>query len=129
MTLRGVKVRYTGSEGAFDLFRAEEISIRYGLGTLVKRSGTIRGLSLTNPVLRLKTDSTGAFIVPSFGAGKGNCRRSTVALFTIENGHVIVQGAQRIGRARRLNLVGSIRSRATELRVAIAQGSANGRRP
>jgi len=126
LTLQGVKVRYTGSEGAFDLFRAEEISVRYGLGILMKRSGTIRGFSLTNPVLRLKTDSTGALIVPSFGAGKGEWPSLDIALFTIENAHVIVQGAQRGDALDELNLVGSIRSRATELRVAIAQGSANG---
>lgn len=126
VTLRGVKVRYTGSEGAFDLFRAEEISVRYGLGTLMKRSGTIQGFSLTNPVLRLKTDSTGALIVPSFGAGKGEWPSLDIALFTIENAHVIVQGTKKGEALDDLNLVGSIRSRATELRVAIAQGSANG---
>lgn len=126
LTLRGVKVRYTGSEGAFDLFRADEISVRYGVGTLVKRAREIRGFSLTNPVLRLKTDSKGALIVPSFGAGKGEWPSLDIDLFTIENAHVIVQGASKGDALDDLNLAGSIRSRATELRVAIAQGSAEG---
>jgi hypothetical protein len=126
LTLRGVKVRYTGSEGAFDLFRADEISVKYGVGTLVKRSRTIQGFTLTNPVLRLKTDSTGALIVPSFGAGKGDWPSLDIGLFTIENAHLIVQGAAKGEALDDLNLAGSIRSRANEFRVGIAQGSAEG---
>ncbi len=126
LTLRGVKVRYTGPEGAFDLFRADEISVRYGVGTLMKRSRTIEGFSLAKPVLRLKTDSSGALIVPSFGAGKGEWPSLDIALFTIEDAHLIVQGATKGDALDDLNLVGSIRSGPTELRVAIAQGSAEG---
>jgi hypothetical protein len=126
LMLRGVKVRYTGSEGAFDLFRADEISVRYGMGTLVKRARTIEGFSLTNPVLRLKTDRKGRLIVPSFGSGKGDWPSLDIALFTIENAHLIVQGATKGDALDDLNLAGSIRSRAGELRVAVAQGSAEG---
>ncbi len=124
VTLEGVKVRYTGPEGAFDLFRAGGISIRYGWGALMKRSWKIDGFSVTDPVLRLKADSTGAFILPSLGAGKGESPSFDVKLFTIENAHLIVQGREKADALDDLNLAGSIRSRAAELRVAIAQGSA-----
>jgi hypothetical protein len=126
VTLQGVKVRYAGPEGSYDLFRSEEISIRYGWGSLMRRSGTIDGISLTDPVLRLRTDSTGTFIVPSFGGGKGEPPEFDVKLFTIENAHLMVQGTEKSDALDDLNLVGSIRSRAAELRVAIAQGSAVG---
>jgi hypothetical protein len=126
MTLRGVKMRYVASEGSFDLFRAEEVSIRYGWGALVKRSRNIDGFSLIDPVLRLKTDSTGTIILPSFGAGRAESPRLDIRMFTIENAHVIVQGREKSDALDDLNLVGSIRSRATELRVTIAQGSAVG---
>ncbi|MCX5752536.1 MAG: hypothetical protein NTW97_02685, partial [Candidatus Krumholzibacteria bacterium] len=124
VTLRGVKMRYTGSGESFDLFRAGEISIRYDWGALMRRSWRIDGFSLTDPVLRLRTDSTGTFMVPSFGAGKGEPPSLDITMFTIENGHVIVQGAEKSDALDDLNLVGSIRSRADELRIAISQGSA-----
>jgi len=124
MTLQGVKVRYAGPEGSFDLFRAGEVSIRYSWGALTRRSRKIDGLSLIDPVLRLRTDSTGTLIVPSFGAGKGELPSFDVKLFTVENARLIVQGTEKVDVLDDLNLVGSIRSRATELHVTVAQGSA-----
>ena len=126
MMLHGVKVRYDGPEGAFDLFRAGEISIRYGWGSFKGGARMIDGFSLTDPVLRLRTDSTGTLIMPSFGAGKGDLPEFDVRLFTIENAHLIVQGVEKAEALDDLNLAGSIRSRAAEIRVAIAQGSAAG---
>jgi hypothetical protein len=124
VTLQGVRVRYAGRGPSFDLFRAEEISIRYGWRSLARRSGTIDGISMIEPVLSFRTDSTGAFILPSFGEGTGELPSLDVDRFTIENARLFVQGKQKSEEIDEMNLVGSVRVRATEITVAFAQGSA-----
>jgi hypothetical protein len=124
VTLQGVRVRYVGHGPSFDLFRAEEISLRYGWRSLARRSGTVDAISLVEPVLSFRTDSTGAFILPSFGAGTGELPSLDVDRFTIENARLLVQGKQKSDEIDELNLVGSVRVRATEIGIAFAQGSA-----
>ena len=124
VTLKGLKIHYKGPDAPFDLFRAEELSIRYDLFALLRRSPRIEDISMTKPVLRLKTDSTGALILPSFGGGSRALPSFTIRRFSIEEGHVIAQAAERSDALSNVNLVGSVRSGGVELDLAIAQGSA-----
>ena len=124
VTLKGMKIHYTGPAGSFDLFRAEEVSIRYDLITLLKRKPQIRDISMTKPVLRLKADSAGAFILPSFGAENRELPLFEIVRFSIEDGHMIVQGTEKSDALSAINLVGSIRSGGSALDLTVAQGSA-----
>lgn len=124
VTLKGMKIHYKGPAVSFDLFRAEEVSIRYDLITILKRKPRIRDISMTKPVLRLKADSTGAFILPSFGAENRELPLFEIVRFSIEDGHMIVQGTEKSDALSAINLVGSIRSGGSALDLTVAQGSA-----
>jgi hypothetical protein len=124
VTLEGVKVHYQGTDLSFDLFRADEISIRYNLLTLMKRKPHVGDISMSKPVLRIKADSLGNFILPSFGSGGRELPQFEVVRFSIEDGHLIVQGTEKADVLSTVNVVGSIRSTGSELDLAIAQGSA-----
>jgi hypothetical protein len=124
VTLKGIKMHYSGPDASFDLFRAEELSIRYDLLMLMKKRPRIRDISMTKPVLRLKADSTGVFILPSFGADNGELPLFEIVRFSIEEGHVIIQGIEKSDVLSTINVVGSIMSGGSTLHLTIAQGSA-----
>jgi hypothetical protein len=124
VTLKGLKIHCKDPKASFDLFRAEELSVRYEALSLLKRSPRIEDMSMTKPVLRLKADSTGTFILPSFGGGGDVLPSFVVERFSIEDGHVIVQTAEESDALSDVNLVGSVRSGGTELHLVIGQGSA-----
>jgi hypothetical protein len=123
ITLKGMKIRYRGPGAPFDLFRADELSVRYELPRLFGRPARVEDIAVTKPVLRLKADSTGSFILPSFGGGGGALPAIAVATFSIEGGHVIGQGRGASETLDAVDLVGSLRTGGDTIALAIVKGS------
>lgn len=124
VTVKGVRIRYRGPDGSFDILRADEISCRYDLLSLLGRDPVIEDLSVTKPVVRLKADSAGVFILPSFGKGKGGFPAFVIERCSIEDGHVFVEGLEKADAVSGINLVGSLRSGGKDLEMRISQGVA-----
>ena len=123
VTFKGIKVHYRGRGEHFDLFRADEVSLRYDLLSLMRRSRRFETVSVVRPVLRLEADSTGTFVLPAVGGGRGSLPFIEIGRFSVVEGHVTIQGPGYSEAFSRVNLGGSAKSGGTELHVAIELGS------
>jgi hypothetical protein len=124
VAFRGVRIRYRGRGEPFDLFRADEVAIKYNVFALMKRSRGIEAISVTKPVLRLKADSTGVFMLPSLGGGAGSFPSLEIERFSIEDAHVIVQRGEKSETINKFNLEGAVRSGGATLDLTMTRGSA-----
>ncbi|HEY5132707.1 MAG TPA: translocation/assembly module TamB domain-containing protein [Candidatus Krumholzibacteriaceae bacterium] len=129
VTFKGIKVHYRGRGEPFDIFRADEVSVTYDLVGLIGQPRRFKTVSLIKPILRLETDSTGAFVLPGAGGKKGSLPALEIGRFSLVDGQVIVRGRDYSEAFSRVNLAGSARSGGTEVHIAIEMGSTeNGER-
>jgi hypothetical protein len=124
VTLKGVKVRYEGPGTPFDLFRAEELSLRYNLVTLIRRESRIADIVMIKPVLRLKADSTGSFMLPVSGGPSKGLPVFDIDRFSIEDGRAIIESAEGSNAVDDVNVIGSIRSSRSSLALTVVRASA-----
>jgi hypothetical protein len=123
VTFKGVKVHCRGRGEPFDLFRADEVSVRFNLAALMRSSRRFETVSIIKPVLRLKADSTGSFVLAASGGGNGSLPALEIGRFSVVEGSVIVQGPDYSEAFSRVNLAGSAKSGGTDVHVAIELGS------
>jgi len=124
ITIRGLKLRYRGADGAFDVLRVDEVQCRYDAASVARKQPLIEELVIVKPVVRLKADSTGAFILPSLGGGPGAFPEIRLDRLLLRDGQAVVQGLARSESVSDVQLRGSVRSTGAKIAVRIDGGSA-----
>ncbi len=123
VTLRNLRITYRGgAASAFELFRADEVTCRFSIGSALGAGHRVDEIIIVNPVLRLAADSTGRYVLPSFGSG--GFSTYGIERFSIHDGSLAVRGDGEGMDVAEVNLSGSMRSGAEGVRIALSRGSA-----
>lgn len=125
LTIRNLRIRYRGEEFSFDVVRINAVRTRFNVLALITDAPRLEMLELVEPHIWIKPDSTGALIVPGRRAGGGgNLPDFSVGTFTVLDGQIIIQGAEKADAVRSIDLRGGIRSGGGNVTVLLEEGSA-----
>ena len=123
VTIRNMRILYKGgAANAFELFRADEVTVRYSAGSLLGAGRSVDEIIVVSPVFRLAADSTGRYILPSFGSG--DFSTYGIERFTIHGGSFMINRNGEAAAVGEVNLAGSIHSGSGGVRIDVARGSA-----
>jgi len=122
MNLRELKIRYQGEQYSYDVVRVEEIRIAYDIFSFFGEDPNLDELSIINPHIWIKPDSSGVSI-PAVSGADGKFPRFRIDRLSIAGGQIIYQGAQKADAIRNLELKGSVTIRENEIKVGVEDGS------
>ncbi len=124
ITIEGLSVRYRGEEFSFDVLRVERVHVKYSLPSLLHRNIRVEDITVIDPHLWIKPDSSGTYILPGLDGTEGGAFPSLdVKRFSVQGGQVITQGPQTANALRNINVSGSIRVEEWEVRLEITEGT------
>lgn len=123
VTFRNMRILYQGgAANAFELFRADEVTCRFSIRSMLGAGRSIDEIIVVNPVFRLASDSTGAYLLPSFGSG--GFSTYGVDRFAIHDGFFSMRSERLSAGLADVHVSGSLHSGPGGVRIVLLRASA-----
>lgn len=129
VSLSDVRLRYYGEDGAIDLFRAKQITMKYSILEVLKLNLAIERLTMEDTDIRLIRDNSGALLLPPLPSGGGVADSKPVPSIVVEQYEfrgldVLYRDSTRTIDIEDIAFAGGLRLQDGEGHIEIERGSA-----